>query len=222
MPALRMVPPSPDVMKSLYEDYQRVAHPAGLTFEQYLQVIGFTNNAVDRYGMDDGAMFRSAAGDGGPVLISVPSQVVQGQLRVMVLLIDFSDREATTPAAHYEELLFSKDTHPTGSMRDYYGEVSLGKVDVTGEIHGRFRMPQPYLYYTNNTSGKENTYPRNAQRMAEDAVRAALDDGVEFIAELESGRTTVRIGQVFGLDEIIEAHRAMEEDRAGGKIVIVH
>ena len=54
---------------------------------------------------------------------------------------------------------------------------------------------------------------------ADDFVKTPLR---EFIAELESGRTKVRIGQVFGLDEIIEAHRAMEEDRAGGKIVIVH
>ena len=31
----------------------------------------------------------------------------------------------------------------------------------------------------------------------------------------------VQIGKVFHLDEIVEAHRCMEENRAGGKIVVL-
>ena len=45
MSGLRLVPPSPDVMRSLYDEYLRVGKPAGLTFQQYLQVIGFKNPA---------------------------------------------------------------------------------------------------------------------------------------------------------------------------------
>ena len=103
-----------------------------------------------------------------------------------VLLVDFSDCPGTTPVSTYESMLFSKGTFPTGSMRDFYQEVSVGKVDVTGSIHGWLRMPQPYAYYTNGTSGTEQTYPRNAQGLAEHAVRRALEAGVSFERELDA------------------------------------
>ena len=52
-------------------------------------------------------------------------------------------------------------------------------------------MPQPYPFYTNNESGirgpkPDFSYPRNAQRMAEDAVHAALLAGVTFKPELDA------------------------------------
>ena len=43
----------------------------------------------------------------------------------------------------------------------------------------------------------------------------------EFVQEIEDGRTVVRIGKVFRLADIVEAHRCMEENRAQGKIVVV-
>jgi immune inhibitor A len=185
MSGLRRVPPSPDVIRSLYEEYLRAGEPIGLTFEQYLRVIGFTNPADDRHGMDDGAMFRAIPAAGGLELISVPSRAVTGRLRVMVLLVDFADRRGTHSRDHYESLLFSKDTHPTGSMRDYFDQVSLGNVDVIGEVHGWLRLPRDYDYYTAGQSGT-GEYPRNAQRMAEDAVDAALQSGVVFRPDLDA------------------------------------
>ena len=184
MERIRLVPPSPEVMASLFEEYLREGRDQGMTFTQYLEFIGYTNPAGDLHGMDDGARFARATE--GPELISVPAQSVQGRLRIIVLLIDFADREGDLPESHYRDLLFSKNSHPTGSLRDYYKEVSLDKVDVTGSIHGWFRMPQTYAFYTNGESGtKWNSYPRNAPRMAEDAVQAALDNGVTFEPELD-------------------------------------
>ncbi len=43
----------------------------------------------------------------------------------------------------------------------------------------------------------------------------------EFASALEEGKTSVKLGPVFDLDDIVEAHRCMEENRAGGKIVVV-
>lgn len=186
---LQAIPPSPDVMRSLFEEFLLVGKPAGLSFEQYLKVIGFSNPANDQHGMDDAldVQVAPASRAAGPQLVSVPDRPVVGSLRVMVLLVDFSDRQVTTSVRHYEDLLFSKDSHTTGSMRDYFHEVSLGKVDVTGEVHGWFRMPQRYSYYTNNESGTEwDSYPRNAPRMVEDAVQAALDTGVVFDQDLDN------------------------------------
>lgn len=184
MKKIRLVSPSPDVMADLYAEYVRVCNGEMISFRQYLKVIGYTNPAEDTHGMDDGVSLRDTGH--GLELISTPSQPVIGQLRLKVLLVEFSDQVGSLSLSHYEELLFSKDTNPTGSMRDYYREVSLNKVDVTGDIHGWFRMPQSYSYYTNGESGTGRfSYPRNAQRMAEDAVRIAMQNGVSFDAGLD-------------------------------------
>ncbi len=42
----------------------------------------------------------------------------------------------------------------------------------------------------------------------------------DFIDEVEKGWAKVPIGKVFNIDEIVEAHGTMEENKAGGKIVI--
>ncbi len=41
-----------------------------------------------------------------------------------------------------------------------------------------------------------------------------------FIDQVENRGVIVPIGKVFAIDEIVEAHRMMEENRAGGKIVV--
>lgn len=43
----------------------------------------------------------------------------------------------------------------------------------------------------------------------------------DLIKQIEQGRMHVQVGRVFYLDEIIEAHRCMEENRARGKIVVL-
>jgi NADPH:quinone reductase-like Zn-dependent oxidoreductase len=53
---------------------------------------------------------------------------------------------------------------------------------------------------------------------SEDFMRMPLEDLVEQIA---AGTLRVQIGKTFHLDEIVEAHRCMEENKAGGKIVVL-
>lgn len=38
---------------------------------------------------------------------------------------------------------------------------------------------------------------------------------------MEEGKLKVKVGKVFKLDDIVEAHRTMEENKAGGKIVVL-
>jgi NADPH:quinone reductase-like Zn-dependent oxidoreductase len=52
----------------------------------------------------------------------------------------------------------------------------------------------------------------------EDFMLTPLEELVEKIA---AGQLPVHIGKVFKLDEIVEAHRCMEENKAGGKIVVL-
>ncbi len=52
---------------------------------------------------------------------------------------------------------------------------------------------------------------------AEDFMATPLQDFINVVA---SGGANVPIGKVFTIDEIVEAHRTMEENKAGGKIVM--
>jgi NADPH:quinone reductase-like Zn-dependent oxidoreductase len=53
---------------------------------------------------------------------------------------------------------------------------------------------------------------------SEDFMRTPLEELVEKIA---AGTLHVQVGKTFHLDEIAEAHRCMEENKAGGKIVVL-
>jgi NADPH:quinone reductase-like Zn-dependent oxidoreductase len=53
---------------------------------------------------------------------------------------------------------------------------------------------------------------------AADFMRTPLQQLVE---KVEAGALRVHVGKVFHLDEIAEAHRCMEENKAGGKIVVL-
>lgn len=43
----------------------------------------------------------------------------------------------------------------------------------------------------------------------------------ELAKQIKAGTLKLQIGKVFKLDQIVEAHRAMEENTAGGKIVVL-
>ena len=53
---------------------------------------------------------------------------------------------------------------------------------------------------------------------AEDFMLTPLEELVEKIA---TGHLPIHVGKVFGLDQIVDAHRCMEESKAGGKIVVL-
>jgi immune inhibitor A len=60
-------------------------------------------------------------------------------------------------------------------MRDYFKECSYGTLNIEGEVLGWYRMPQPYSYYVDNQNGF-GTYPKNVQKLIEDAVDTANAD----------------------------------------------
>jgi immune inhibitor A len=106
-----------------------------------------------------------------------PSQAVRkrpttGTLRCLVLLVEFSDNKGTLPATHFKNMLFSQGANPGGSMHEYYNETSCGKLDLQGDVVGWISLPQPYSYYVAGQSGT-GTYPRNTQKMVEDALAIA-------------------------------------------------
>ncbi|KAL8636456.1 MAG: hypothetical protein Q9228_006152, partial [Teloschistes exilis] len=52
----------------------------------------------------------------------------------------------------------------------------------------------------------------------EDVLATPLD---KLCREVKEGRMKVQIGKVFKIDDIVKAHEAMEENKAGGKIVVL-
>ena len=58
------------------------------------------------------------------------------------------------------------------------------------------------------------TYSGGAQDFMDTPLQTVVN-------EMETGRVTIRIGRVYQLDDIVEAHRCMEDNAAAGKIVIL-
>jgi NADPH:quinone reductase-like Zn-dependent oxidoreductase len=53
---------------------------------------------------------------------------------------------------------------------------------------------------------------------SEDFMLTPLD---ELVGQVAAGTLRVQVGRVFNLDDIVEAHRCMEDNRAGGKMVVL-
>lgn len=53
---------------------------------------------------------------------------------------------------------------------------------------------------------------------SEDFMRTPMQ---KLAGQIETGTLRVQVGKVFHLKEIVEAHRVMEENKAGGKIVVL-
>lgn len=113
---------------------------------------------------------RSAAADRAPL---------HGTLRVIVVLVDFDDQEID-PATEqrFDDLFFSTGVVATGSVKEYFDEVTDGLVDIVGDVVGPYRLPQDLADYANGESGLGSTSP-NARTMARDAAEAA-DPDVNF------------------------------------------
>jgi immune inhibitor A len=108
---------------------------------------------------------RAAAAERAPL---------RGTLRVIVVLVQFSDHAFGSTAAHFNDLFFSTGVMPHGSVADYYREVTGGLVDIAGEVVGPFTLPQTLAWYANGNFGiGRPTGVARANIMAQDAATAA-------------------------------------------------
>lgn len=133
---------------------------------------------------------------GGLQLIQIPQRIIEGNVEIKVLLVDFPDRPGTKPLDHFQQLFFSVSDPPNGqSLTDYYREVSMGHVHLRGTVEDWLRLPRPYTEYVGDNSGR-GAYPNNAQAMAEDAIRVARQRGISFgpgLDVLDSGEITALV-----------------------------
>jgi immune inhibitor A len=115
------------------------------------------------------SVIRSAGPDRSPL---------RGTVRVIVVLVDFTDLNMAQTQQHFRDLFFSTAVLPHGSVREYYREVTNGLIDIQGDVVGPFRLPQTLSAYAHGASGIGAATP-NAQTMARDALLAA-DPSVNF------------------------------------------
>jgi len=102
-------------------------------------------------------------------------------INAICILAEFEDNQANQNVysrERFQEMLFSLDEFQTGSMREWYLENTYGEIDVIGTVAGWYEMPNTYDYYVDGQQGF-GRYPRNAQRLAADALIAA-DDDIDF------------------------------------------
>ncbi|MCP4704825.1 MAG: hypothetical protein GY865_09470 [candidate division Zixibacteria bacterium] len=69
--------------------------------------------------------------------LEVASYRFEGEtFRVLTILVDWIDRPATHSAETIEEMMFSRNTYPGGSLADYFDEVSFGQIEIVGDVYG--------------------------------------------------------------------------------------
>jgi len=144
------------------------------------------------------------------------------------------DREQLLRASGVDQVFID-----TGSIAEQVKEVCPGGVDKVLELVGtttlkdslRCAKQRGIVCMTGIVGNKwsfEDFAPMEAIPTAvslttyagesEDFMRMPLEELVEQIA---AGTLHVQVGRIFHLDQIVEAHRCMEENKAGGKIVVL-
>ena len=88
-----------------------------------------------------------------------------GEVWGLTLLVDFPDQAPAFTPAEIDAWLNRKGFNRfgcNGSVRDYYADVSNGKVDFRNEIHGFYRAKNPKSYYEGGSG-----YERAGELVAE-------------------------------------------------------
>jgi len=104
-----------------------------------------------------------------------------GRWNVPVLLVAFPDRPPTYPAANFTPLLFDTvGAFPTGSLAQYYDEVSGGLLKVRGRVYGWKTLADTVNFYANDSYGLARlAFPQNDAGLLY-ATLKAFDTDVDF------------------------------------------
>lgn len=104
-------------------------------------------------------------------------EVLQGNVKGLCIVIDFSDEVSTLDLSEYEDLCNS--LHYTkfgnnGSLRQYYADISGGLLDYENVVFGIFRAPKTFKEYD------AMPYATGAQEILGLALNWIKDQGFDF------------------------------------------
>ena len=180
-PEYCFVAPHPDLAERLKESLEQLRGQADDPLATYVgparksRALGLDDGTIippDEFPLGTAeTVIRNAAMERAPL---------RGTVRVIVVLVDFSDKQLAVSAQHFRDLFFSTGVLPNGSVKEYYRDVTNGLVDITGDVVGTYRMPQTLAWYANGNFGiGRPTGTTRARDMAHDAAVAA-DPAVNF------------------------------------------
>ena len=104
---------------------------------------------------------------------------VTGGMTGLTILIDFSDKQATIPVDSIEDFTNKRGYtgfRNNGSVRDFYYDVSGGKLDYQNIVVGYYRAKKPKTYYDSRSAAFGN----RAQELIVEALKWLNDDGFDF------------------------------------------
>lgn len=175
------VAPSPELRDRLHQELSELRDSTDSLVSQQV-VLAPKPRAL---GLDDGVVIppeefpagtpastiRMAAADRAPL---------RGTVRVVVVLVEFSDKAMTATANHFQDLFFSTGVLPHGSVKEFYAEATNGLVDISGNVIGPLQMPQTLAWYANGNFGiGRPSGTTRARDLARDAA-VASDPQVDF------------------------------------------
>lgn len=109
---------------------------------------------------------------------SLPGEfAVSGVFQIPVFTVNFANTTAPYASGNLQTELFT-GPFPTGTMTDYYNEVSYGNLVVTGTVYNWTGVPNNDTYYEGSTYGLQ---PGNARtgELIED-ILSANDGAIDF------------------------------------------
>lgn len=140
----------------------------------------------------------------------VPTPISSGTVKNLVLLVAFKDKPFTYSADDFDKL-FNEEGYSVdgahGSVKDYYNEVSYGKLKIESIIAGPVTLSQGYAYYGADSGGKRGNDIR-PQKMVEEALDLLAKTGFDF-TQVDGNRD----GWVDGFDVI---HSGYDQAQGGG------
>ncbi|HAT73347.1 MAG TPA: hypothetical protein DCS63_11090 [Elusimicrobia bacterium] len=162
---------------------------------------------VGRHLKNTNPVYRAAAAGRRAPARRAKAPILSGTMKNLVILARFSDQTTTYSRAQFDGLFndigYTVDG-ATGSVKDYYLQVSYNGLIVQSTVTEWVALPQPFAYYGGNDLAGQDSHP---QQMISDAINALAATGFNFSAADGNGD-----GLVDGLTII---HSGLGEESAG-------
>lgn len=164
------VAPAPEIRAKIEEEREKALKSLGLAARTRIV-------EPSEPGLNDGIVrppARTARGLGFAEAVAAAAErgPLRGRLNVAVVLVEFSDKKMTRTKADFEKLFFSTGQVATGSVAEYFAEVSHGLVSIGGQVVGPYRLPKKIKHYADKSMGKT----QKVKEMARDALAKANPD----------------------------------------------
>ncbi|GEM_PF-2247056 len=130
-----------------------------------------------------------------------PSVKSTGEINILLILVEFSNKTHTTVKADIETLFSQPGTAERAGFKEFFTKASHGKLDVTVDVAGWYNCDEPYA----NFSESKGMYLTG--NLVRKAVDAAEQDGIDFSKYDNNGDGKA--------DAIIVMHAGLGADHRG-------